>query len=563
MPGSGNAARAVVDAGHTGAVLGLEYDSGRGLLFSTGEDGTVRIWDAASGALQRILEVTQLDTAAIAIDPQAPRLAVVVTDHTGAYFLSVWDWEAERQVYRVTLKEEPLFVRFSGGGSYLLYGESSWQGLKMLNASDGTAVSFHPEGFGIVGFASMPAGEKTLVTYLVSGRLLAWDMASGAQTLDLPSVPFLSDVRMSRDGRYLAGTTGKEIVVLDAATGAARARVAASNVLALDISPTADALAGAIQGQGGISSWAFNGSALLPVAGPSTTLRLPARVCYGTDALFVGDASGALVALPRGGAEARFGGSALAGVTGFAAVGASVALSAPSFVRVFQSDILDGAAAPTYITALLAANPFKAPTQLAALPDGRLLAWRTDAAGPGLAIIDTSQGGRVVSLPTGFRAPLADLQPVGSLVLGVETGGVVRLTDLATGASRFDMRIPGTGAAVSTGATEIVAGRMSPTGAYGSLVRIDTRTGETVAIRDGNMYTYALAWDPGDGHPALYTVGVDAAGATNLVRHDGPGLDRSTVLGSVAEEDLDVSAAVDAGTHRLYANLGLDRLRRR
>ena len=43
----------------------------------------------------------------------------------------------------------------------------------------------------------------------------------------------------------------------------------------------------------------------------------------------------------------------------------------------------------------------------------------------------------------------------------------------------------------------------------------------------------------------LYSVGIDSSGATNLVQHSGPGFERETLLGSVAEEDLDVSLALD------------------
>jgi hypothetical protein len=108
--------------------------------------------------------------------------------------------------------------------------------------------------------------------------------------------------------------------------------------------------------------------------------------------------------------------------------------------------------------------------------------------------------------------------------------------------------------------TEIVAARTASSAASGSLMRVNTRTGETVAVRDRNVYTYSLTPDLEGAAPVLYTVGIDTAGVTSLLRHDGPGLERVTVLDSVAEEDLNVSVALDPGTHRLYATLGLDRL---
>jgi hypothetical protein len=248
----------------------------------------------------------------------------------------------------------------------------------------------------------------------------------------------------------------------------------------------------------------------------------------------------------------------------------SLALASDAFVRVFQSDLLTGAVAPSFIRSTLAANPFQAPVNLVYLADGRLLAWRTDDGGPGLAVADppgpaataTTAGAAPGApalrvLPSGFRAPLSDLQLAGDLLLGVETGGVLRLADPATGASRFDVRIAGAGAAVQTGPTEVLAARNAPSANDGSLIRVNTRTGETVAVRDRNAYTYSLTLDPAGG---VYTVGIDPTGATSLLRHDGTGLDHTVILDSVPDEDLNVSVALDPSGGRLYATLGVDRV---
>jgi WD40 repeat protein len=96
--GGSEGTRAIVDSGHAGAVRWLEFDEKRGLLFSAGDDGTVRVWDPVAGNLMRVLQVTRLATGRIAVNPAAPQVAVVVSDGTGTYFLAVWDWEKERQL---------------------------------------------------------------------------------------------------------------------------------------------------------------------------------------------------------------------------------------------------------------------------------------------------------------------------------------------------------------------------------------------------------------------------------------------------------------------------------
>jgi hypothetical protein len=559
------AARALVETTHAGPVLGLEYDDARGMLVSAGADGTVRIWDAVGQRLLRMLEVTRLDATRLAVDPQSPRVAVVLTDHTGAFSLSVWNWEEQRQLYRIPLREEPLFVRFSGQGTYLLYGESSWQGLTILKSADGSVVSFHPEGFGIVGFAEMSKSEKTLLTYLVSGRLIYWDLATGASTLELSSVPLLSEIHISRDKRFLVGTNGREVVVVDAVTGGARARAPAAGVVSLDISAANDRVAAVAGSPPALLSFTFKGDTLSPVAGTgggagAARAATPlTRASFGMDTLYVADSTGSLLAVDAAGRGSAFGVSRLAGLTGFAVGQRLLAVASPSFMRVLQSDLLQRAVAPTYIRTFAVANPFAAPTGLAPASSGALLAWRMSPAPPALALVDPVTAA-LTALPNGFKGPLDDLRSAGSLVLGMETGGQLRLAELATGVSRYEMRIAGAGTALVGPGTQLIAGRTSPAGVLGSLVRLDTRTGETVGIRDGSVYTYALALDQRAGAPVLYTVGVDEKGGTSLLRHEGQGFETSTVLDSVPAEVLDVSEAVDPSLHRLYATLGVDRL---
>jgi WD40 repeat protein len=559
-------ARNLVNTGHTGAVLGLAFDDRRNLLVSSGDDGTVRLWDTTLGILVRTLQVTQLEARLLAVNPAEPQLAVVVTDGTGSFFLSVWDWEKERQIYRLPLKEEPLFLRFSAMGSFLVYAESSWQSLKILNARDGSEYPFHPEGFGIVGFAEMSRSEKTIMTYQVSGRISYWDIASGQQTLDFPVLPYLSHIRISSDRRLIVGSTGTQIVLVDAVTGVVTSRADYPGATSLDISAAGDEVAAAATG-GGMQRWGVSGDLLLArpaAAHPSTD---PSLLCYGADALFVANRSGGLGSLSAEGEETPFGDNVLANVSGFAAARGLLVLGSQKWVRAFSTDLLTGASSPTFLHTSLAANPFSSSIDVFFLAERKLLAWRTDHALPGLAVMDLSgidvpatPPATLVDLPDGFRAPLSDLRASGDSAVGIETGGVVRLTDIATGVSRFELHLPGAATAIVGSATGLVVGR-NAAAASGSLLRVDMRTGETVSLKDRNGFTYGLLLDSAaPGGPLLYSVGIDHAGATNLLRHDGPGFERETVLDSIPEEDLDASLALDPDTHLLYASLGRDRI---
>jgi WD40 repeat protein len=427
-------------------------------------------------------------------------------------------------------------------------------------------VPFHPEGFGMVGFAEMSRSEKTIMTYQLSGRINYWDIETGRQTLDLPSVPYLSRIRISRDRRFMVGSTGGELVLVDTVTGAVRSRTSLMGAISFDISPDGDEIACASGAEGRLDRWSLTGDTLVPLPGLPPLPAAPSLLCYGADTLFVADSAGGLHSVSRDGADSELARNVLARSDAIDAAPGLIAVGAPDWIRIFSTDLLDGVQAPTYIRSLLAHNPFHAPAGLAFLPTEQLLAWRADKAPPELALlgiagVDKPEAqGSFQGLPTGFLAPLSALRVSPDSFLGVESDGTVRLTEPATGISRFDQRLPGVFAAVADAPTELIAGRNSAAAPGGSLLRVNTRTRETVAIKDRNLFTYTLLLDEtgGNGKPVLYSVGIDASGATNLVQHSGPGFEQETLLGRVSEEDLDVSLAVDPSTHVLYATLGHD-----
>jgi hypothetical protein len=555
--GTPEAARCIVSAGHEGAVRDMEFDDRTDRLFSSGEDGTVRIWDAVSGSLLHTLRPTQLFTDRIAVNPMKAQLAVILTDGTGAFFLSVWDWEYEKELYRLPLKEIPLFLRFSAGGSYLMYGLSSWQGLQILLADKGTSVSFHPEGFGIVGFAEISRSEKTLMTYQVSGSIAYWDLATGQQTRSLSCVPFLAGIRISRDKTCIVGYSDREIHVVDTVTGMTRGRVEQPGITCIDIAESGREIAGISTAEKAPLLWSLAGDTLSRI--PSSLLDAP-LLRYGSRGLYSADVNGRITSVRETGEQTAFGGDAPVRVTGVDVTMGRITLGSLEWVRIFQSDMLALKASPTYIRTLVAANPFAADLGFVPVSESRLLAWRTDSAAVGLAFLDMTSAVFSV-IESGFRAPVSGLTVNSDGAMGIEAGGTIRITDLATGASLFDMRIPGASAVVRASATEIIAGRNASANSEGSLLRVNRATGETVALKGRNVFTYALLMDPRSPRgPRLYSVGIDAEGATNLLSHDGAGFERETLIDSVAEEDLDVSMALDPDTHVLYVTLGRDRI---
>ncbi len=553
-------AETLLQTGHRGAVLALEYDEGRGLVFSAGEDGTLRVWDLAARALVARIGVGRLPLTAVAVNPAATQVAVLESDGVRGFAVSAWDWRGGRRLFRVTLGGEPLFLRYSGGGSWLMLGESAWQGLRLLAAADGSAVPFQPEGFGIVGFAEVSRSERTILTYLPSGRLQYREASSGNLTTELRAAPYLSGLRLSRDRRYAAGTNGSEVLLIDLVTGATRARFGLVGVRSLDLSPTGDEIACVAPSASGtleLSRWSLAGDAFSRKAGAEADRVTAAR--YAGSALVTGSGGGLRVDTAAG-ERITLARDELADVTGVVAGSAFLALASPEWIWIFESPAVAGAGEGARLPsrALAVRNPLAGPTGLAAA-GGRLVAWRQGRGTPAAVVLDAATG-TVTGEVAGLSAPLLRLEPAWGRLVGLDRTGTVRVVALPGAPDAagpiFDAWLPGTLCVLATTEGELVGGR-TPVGGSGggsALLRINMRNGETVALQGGNRTTYDLAWD--GTRSVLYTLGIDAAGGTVLSRRESPGFESERVLSRYEGEDLAASLALDEVAGTVYASLG-------
>ncbi len=552
---------AVVVSGHRGAVLAIDHDDSRGLLFTAGADGTVRIWNAATRSLVKSLTVTSLQAGMVAVSPSDTRFAVLCTDTLQSFSLEVWDWQKEEQLFKIPLTDQPLFLRYSASGRYLLYGLPRWESLRIVSSSDGTPVAFHPEGFGIVGFATLSRSEKILMSYRLTGAISYWDLGSGRLLEDLQTVPLLSHIRLTSDLGSIIGSTDSELCVVDVASGRVQARAPLSGVKSLDVSPAGNEIT-CLADNGTLSQWSIGPGTLAPTADqpPASASQGVSVVRYIPGALALGSGSGALTAVSADGAASSFPADERAFVTGMAVRGNSVALATSSWIKVFTAGLPDaaraGAATAGAIGSVQVDNPFKAPADLTFLDDDSLLVWPTGD-GPGTyGILDLRTGG---FRPSGGPAetlggPVMEAVSDGSRCLILARDGTLRIIDLPSGATRAQMWRPGAmWAAFTTGNTVVVGGQPGDTAA-GSLVKINMDTGETDPIPTTNRYTYDVLYDARTS--TLFSLGVDVDGTTNLLANTGPDLQAQSEVESTPGEHLFASLCFDGSTGTLYTTLG-------
>ena len=543
--------RAVVNSGHRGAVLDLAEDSGRGLLFSVGEDGFLRVWDSRSGTLVRRIAVTRQKAQSVALDPTAPLAAVLVTDGVRSFAVDVWDWDAEKRLYSFPLQSEPLFVRFSQSGTYLLCGDTRWKSLHILHALDGSSLPFHPEGFGMVGFAEASRSDVTLMTYQPAGKVDYWDFSTGNLIKEVPTVTDLVDVHMSDDHSSLVGQSGPEIVCVDAVSGETRFRLAAPGISSFDISGEAEQVA-CLFPDGSLQLQNPAGAAL---SSPLISGRfdwLPRVVRMTPEGLLLAGDDGQIGVLSGDGRATEFARDILAQVSGIAGRDNILAIAAGHVIHIFALGA-EGPEVNPVIESFSIANPYAGPVGLEFLNAQRLVVWN-QGEGPGsLCILDLS-GRRFTAPSFSFDSPLIAVVARDDTLFTLEKGGEMKVLKPATGEQLFQSRWPGAVCIAPLGASSLVFGRLSggPLGA--SLVRVDLRTGETAPLPGSTTFTFALAADPGS--EKLYSLGVGPDGHTSLTLYSGKGLQTETVVDSADGEYLSGALSFDPENHFLYTSLG-------
>ena len=201
--------------GHERDVYHVEYSPNGKTLVSCGQDGTVRVWDSATGETLLVLHGHDGDVNYVTFSPDGRTLATGGDDGP----VRLWDAVSGGPLKTLgTHKDWVLCVLFTPDGQRLISSGRSGI-LKLWELGTGEQHSFPSEGAHIEGMALSPDG-RTLVTGGWSHHVRLWNVETLREKNRIDASSRIQSVAFSHDGRSVAmGGADRFVRVCDVESG--------------------------------------------------------------------------------------------------------------------------------------------------------------------------------------------------------------------------------------------------------------------------------------------------------------------------------------------------------
>ncbi len=205
-------------SGHTGAAAGVVLTPNGKTLISVGNDNSVRIWDAATGKLQKTLEGHTAWVGSVVVTPDGERIVTAGGDNV----IRVWDLKTGKEV--ATMEGHAIAIRglaLTADGKTLVSGASD-KTCRAWNLATVKETKRYGDGKESIESVTVTADGK----YVLAGNDMGTITVYDAKTGDVVSKYSKHDGTMvytivtSADGKTaISGARDKDVHVWDVATG--------------------------------------------------------------------------------------------------------------------------------------------------------------------------------------------------------------------------------------------------------------------------------------------------------------------------------------------------------
>ncbi|MBN1679617.1 MAG: protein kinase [Anaerolineae bacterium] len=217
--GNGEEQRFVVnpaDPAAGGHVFDAVWSAGESQVVTAHQDGTIRVWDAATGEQLRQLDGHTDQVERLAWSPDGTRLLSASVDGTAR----LWDMQTGGALAILDHAAPVIWIAWNTGGTRILTGSEDTTAA-LWDAATGAMLQRFEGHSGTIASAAWNADETRILTASNDGTLRLWDAASGdtLNTITVSDLPLLGGVWSADETRALVWGFDGMAHVIDLTTG--------------------------------------------------------------------------------------------------------------------------------------------------------------------------------------------------------------------------------------------------------------------------------------------------------------------------------------------------------
>ncbi len=557
------AERILINSGHSSSVEALALDNYNQKLFSGDDNGTVKIWDLYKNQLSMNLQVSHLPVKAIAVNPADTTIAVLTTDSLSNFKLSVWNWKTGKKLFSHRLSEMPLFFRYSPKGTYLVYGKPSWDSVTFLDAKKGYRKQMLTGGTGIVSTSFISSSEKTILLYTPSGTIQYWDLKTGKSKIHpIRTIGSLSSVHILKNGKYMSGYYDGLYYLINLVSGQVQDTIPLNNVeyAALDSATGDIALVSKKEGTYYLSIYAVSDSPAFYLIKSIKLTLAPSQsgITFSNGCIYFSLKDGSLYKTTvQTGRTALFSKNILQTISDIGIIQGAMLIATKENIVKVESELFNGSTDTQSFNRFSVSsfqNSLNGPTGIVTSHDNSFFLYSKGTT-PGVLEKFSPYGD--IKFSSNFSSPLISIQNIDNTFLSLENNGRCSIIDEDTGNTLFSYTSYGIQSVTRIFNGNIVAGRTQTGLIKDPLLKINIKTEEVVPIRDTNILSFMVGYDPVTR--TLYSLGFEQKGdslKTVLKSHRGSSLEITRTLLTYPGEDSAASFIVDKNKSRVFTSLG-------
>lgn len=551
---------------HTDQINTIVRSSNRNIIVTGGNDGSILIRDSNDFTLKKRIPVGYLPVNEIAVNPKYPVVAIFQTDNIEAYYLRVIDYEKVEELYSFRLKEKPLFIGYSGSGNYLLYSNSTPNGLTIIDYHSGAKKNWLTEIETIVPTAEVSPDDSQMVTYSTAGSILFFGIKEGQIRKIIPCMSNLENPLFVMDGRFLIGNTRDKIVAIETASGKAFNEIKASNIIKMsaDNKQPSVLVYSTDDGYAFLQQWNYGKrNSKLETIDPNQNFSIVSAFLYHNSQILCATTTGKLFGYSTNKQRFELDQLKLQPFTGIACSEGELILTDNDSVFTIPLHNLDSLKKISSIqhSALVKKRPFLGDYKILLVEGNQerasQLFYQTSGNGGAIYQYQPSKTNEMQWQKVyDAKTPIAKLKSIKGGFLGLTQSGGNFILDQNFNET-FNYDAFGTRDIAFVKKNQLVAGRAKDSLFKSTLVKIDAYTGETVPMQTNDLITFDINYNP--ELLALFTIGIEnrnGKSRTILKSYRGEKMDRVDTLLAVPGEDHKATILYDPQTAKVYTTLG-------